>query len=268
MRGMTIAVCNEYFMQLQKKNCDGNITTEHRQRRHYATMWRHNTLYLATKHLICRRRHCGHTCHKCITNQHQNINITWTCTLGAIFGKQHKTAGPEMHGLLCAWFSNIRLLCTNCHLLRQTNEKRTIDANNTTAAIISSFTWQWWHQIDNIIVCCTMGVPVMGILTRNNIIFINNTIILVVNKQILRHNLLDVQLDTWTRSRIRNPTIYANCFFFCQLYTFAYLLCNLHRSIEQHNFKLVQQKWSVLTDSSPIFAIIPCSFTTQFGNGL
>lgn len=172
--------------------------------------WLQNTLYVDDDTVATLAT-------KCVTNQHQNINITWTCTLGAIFGKQHKTAEPEMHGLLCAWFSNIRLLCTNCHLLRQTNEKRTIDANNTTAAvaITSSFTWQWWHQIDNIIVCCTMGVPVMGILTRNNIIFINNTIILVVNKQtkILRHNLLDVQLDTWTRSRTRNPTIYANCFF-------------------------------------------------------
>lgn len=68
--------------------------------------WLQNTLYVDDDTVATLAT-------KCITNQHQNINITWTCTLGAIFGKQHKTAEPEMHGLLCAWFSNIRLLRTN-----------------------------------------------------------------------------------------------------------------------------------------------------------
>lgn len=138
MRGMTIAVCNEYFMQLQKTivTTTSQLNTANDDD---DTMppcgvitrftWLQNTLYVYDDTVATLAT-------KCITNQHQNINITWTCTLGAIYGKQHKTAEPEMHGLLCAWFSNIRLLCTNCHLLRQTNENALLMPTHTHHIII------------------------------------------------------------------------------------------------------------------------------------
>lgn len=78
MRGMTIAVCNEYFMQLQKKivTTTSQLNTANDDD---DTMppcgvitrftWLQNTLYVDDDTVATLAT-------KCITNQHQNINIT------------------------------------------------------------------------------------------------------------------------------------------------------------------------------------------------